>query len=268
MQQRRGFGLTLLVLLTLGGARAGGADLAEIKRRGTLRILTVNEGPAPRFISMQAGPRGFDREILDGFARAHSLRTDFVFLPNWEVLVPRLQAGDGDLIAGRVTATAERRKAIDFTTEVFPTRVVLVTRKPQPAVRTREDLLSQRIATVKGTAMVEALATAGIPAARIDDSFRPGELPEALRARKGLVVAWTVEDAMIAQLKDPDLELGFFVSPPGSLAYGVRRESPQLLAALNDHLGTLRGTGMWNRLVIQYFGQKAPEILAKVRGGP
>ncbi len=265
--QRTSFGLVVLALLALGGEAAGGADLQEIKQGGVLRVLTVNEGSEPRFISMRAGPRGFDREILDGFARAHALRIDFVFLPSWAVLVPRLLAGDGDIIAGRVTATAERRKAIDFTTEVFPTRVVLVTRKPQSPVRTLGDLLSQRIATVKGTAMVEALAAAGVPPAKIDDSFRPGELPEALRARKGLVVAWTVEDAMIAQLKDPDLELGLFVSPPGSLAYGVRRESPQLLAALNDHLGALRGTGMWNRLVIQYFGQRAPEILAKVRGG-
>ncbi|HLA78088.1 MAG TPA: transporter substrate-binding domain-containing protein [Vicinamibacteria bacterium] len=268
MLERRGVGAAALALLALAGSQASGADLPDIKQQGTIRILTVNEGPEPRFISMQAGPqRGFDREILEGFARAHSLRIDFVFLPSWEGLIPRLLAGDGDMIAGRVTSTTERRKVIDFTNEVFPTRIVIVTRKPQPPVGTREELLAQRIATIKGTAMIEALTAAGVPAAKIDDSFRPGELPGALRARQGLVVAWAVEAAMVAQLKDPDLELGLFLSPPESLAYGVRRGSPRLLAALNDHLGTLRRSGTWNRLVVQYFGQKAPEILAKAREG-
>ncbi len=257
----------LLSTWILAGAPVWALDLDEVKQRGRLRVVAVNEGPGALFIGPDTGgARGFDREILEGFARAQGLKLEIVLVPSWDQLVPSLLAGKGDLVAGRVTATQERRKALDFTAEVFPTRTVVVTRKPTPPVVKREELLAApKVATVRGTAMVDALLAAGVPPARIDDSFGPGALGEALRSKKATVVAWAVESVMIELQKDPSLELGLFLAPPESLAYGVPKGNAQLLKALNDHIGAVRSSGTWNRLVIHYFGEAAPRILGAVR---
>jgi ABC-type amino acid transport substrate-binding protein len=70
---------------------------------------------------------------------------------------------------------------------------------------------------------------------------------------------------MLAQRRDPELQIGPFLGPPESLAYGVRKNAPLLLNARNDHIATVRRTGTWNRLVVKYFGVTAPAILAKVK---
>jgi hypothetical protein len=69
----------------------------------------------------------------------------------------------------------------------------------------------------------------------------------------------------VAVRKDPQLQIGLFLGSSQSLAYGVRKTSPQLRAALDEYLGNLRRTPTWNRLVVKYFGAAAPEILRRAR---
>jgi ABC-type amino acid transport substrate-binding protein len=105
-----------------------------------------------------------------------------------------------------------------------------------------------------------------VPPARVDDTIVTGTLPEALRAGKVTAVVLGIENAISAQRQDAEIQLGTFVGPPSSLAYGVRKEDAALLAALNEYIGNLRRTATWNRLVVKYFGEAAPEVLRKARG--
>jgi ABC-type amino acid transport substrate-binding protein len=211
-------------------------------------------------------PPGFDREVIDGFAALQRLRVETVPVQQWEELIPALQAGRGDLIAGRFTVTEARRKQIAFTREVFPTRAVVVTRKPTPRVTALEALRALRVGTPRGSSLTEAARQAGVPAAKLDDSIAPGTLPTALAKGQVEAVIMGVENAITAQRDDPALELGLFVGEPGSLAYGVRREDTNLLAALDRYLEALRGAPTWSQLVVKYFGATAPGILKLARG--
>jgi ABC-type amino acid transport substrate-binding protein len=112
--------------------------------------------------------------------------------------------------------------------------------------------------------MAEAVAALGVPSQRIV-GLSAGGLSEALGSGRVEAVVWAVEGAILAQRKDPALQLGAFVGPPESLAYGVRKEDARLLAALNDHIRLVKQTGTWNRLVVKYFGNAAPDILSKAR---
>ena len=192
---------------------------------------------------------------------------ELVPLTSWGGLIPALQGGRGDVIAGRFNVTPTRREQIEFTTEVFPSRHVVLTRKPHKVVESVEALRAEKVGTVKGTSMAEAVAAAGVPAANVDDGIPTGTLPDALRSGRVGAVVLGVENAMEAQRKDPALELGTFVGPPSSLAYGVRKEDTALLAALNDYIGNLRHSPTWSRLVVKYFGDSALEVLKKARAG-
>ena len=161
--------------------------------------------------------------------------------------------------------TESRRKLIDFTSEVFPTRHVVFTRKPHRVVATREELFEEKVGTVKGTSMAEVIAQAGVPPARVDDTVPTGTLPIALKEGRITAAVLGVENAMAAQRRDPEIQLGMFLGTPGSLAYGLRKEDAELRKALSEYIDNFRRTPAWNRLVVKYLGDAAPEILRRAR---
>lgn len=251
-----------LVLLAAGAAAA---DLPEVQKRGSLRVLVMFDEKRPEFFSKNPDKPGFDREVLDGFVALRKLKLEVVPVTSWDALMPALQQQRGDLIAGRFTMTEARLQVVAFTHEVFPTRNVVLTRKPHAPVRTLEALRAEKVGTIRGTSMVEALAAAKVPAANVDDGIPAGGFDEALRSGRISAAVWGVESAIAAQRDDPQLELGMFLGPPRSLAYAVRKDQPKLLGALNDYVDNLRKTQTWGRLVVKYFGESAPEILKKAR---
>jgi membrane-bound lytic murein transglycosylase F len=255
--------LRAAAMLVLGAAAAHAADLEAIKARGELRVLVVPVKGSNEFFPLAGDPPGFDREILDGFAQLQRVRIVPVAVEGWDQLVPGLLAGRGDLAAGRFTVTEERKRRIAFTSEVFPTRNVVLTRRPSPRIETLEQFRAVRVGTIKGSSMAEAVAGSG--ASNVDDSYPPGGLPGALVSGKVKAVVLGIESAIVAQRDDPQIEIGLFLGAPGSLAYGVRREDLALLAALNTYIENVRKTPTWSRLVVKYFGEKAPEILKKAR---
>jgi membrane-bound lytic murein transglycosylase F len=256
--------LFAFALLAGTAAAAAAADLDAIKKKGVLRVLVVDGSPA--FVSLRAaGPPGFEREILDGFARRQDLGVLVVEVPTWEDLVPWLLDGKGDLIAGGVNDTPARRQRIDFTAEVFPTRDVVVTRRPTLPILTFEELRAAKIGTIKGTTLADRLAEAKVPKANIDDSLPATGFAEALRRGRVTAVVDGVEDALLLKQADPQLDLGMFLGPPFSMAFGVRKDSPALKGALSDYVTSARRSGAWGRLVVKYFGASAADVLKKAR---
>ena len=148
---------------------------------------------------------------------------------------------------------------------MLPTRNVVLTRRPHRLVRTIGELREEKVGTVKGTSLAEAVAAAGVPPAHVDGSVPSGALPDALKSGQVSAVVLGVENAISAQRADPALQLGLFLGPPTSLAYGVRKGDAELLKALDEHIENLRRTPTWSRLVVKYFGERAPDVLKKAR---
>ncbi len=254
-----------LALAAVLPARTASADLPEIVERGTLRVLVVIDTRRPEFFTMNEAVPGFDREVLQRFAQLHHVRLEPVPVPSWDALIPGLLDGKGDLIGGRFTVTESRKKLVAFTTEVFPTRNVVFTRQPHRTVRTIEELREEKVGTIKGTSMAEAIAAAAVPPARVDDGIPPGGFAEALKSGRITAAVWGVESAIAAQREDSAIQIGLFLGPPSSLAYAVRKGDTALLLALNDYVSNLRRTPTWSRLVVDYFGADALEVLKKAR---
>jgi ABC-type amino acid transport substrate-binding protein len=255
-----------VVALVACAVSVSAADLAAIRQRGALRVLGVPDDKEGDFLAMKAGtPIGFDVEILLAFARSEGVRLELVPLTEWAALGPALAADKGDVIGGRYTASPARAHRYAFTDEVFPTRTVVVTRKPHPPVKAVDQLAKERVGTIRGTSLAEAALAAGIPAARLDDSIVSGGLSDALRGGKITAAVWAVEGAIISQRRDPELEMGAFLGPAQSLAYAVRFEDKALLAALNEHIRSLRRTGAWHRLVEKHFGAASLDVIRKVK---
>lgn len=251
-------GLVLVVT-----APAAASDLAEVKRTGVLRVL-VQPGE-PFCGTATGGPQGFDLELLAGFAALQRVHLERVEPVGWTQMIPALLEGRGDVLACGLSDTEERRKRVAFTSEVFPSRDVVLVRAPRVAPRTLEELRVLKVGTIKGTSMETALAAAGVPVAnRV--LVRTDSLPDAVRAGQVAAAVLPVEHALRARRADPLLRLGLFVGTPQRVAWAVRREDAELKRALDDYIALVRKTPTWSRLVVKYLGPDALEALRGARG--
>ena len=254
----------LLAALATRAAHANAADLPEIVKRGELRVLVVDGSPA--FFGVRPGaPPGLEREILDGFASLHKVKVRVVEIQSWEDLLPALQEDKGDVIAGGMTDTPERAKLVSFTAEVFPTRDVVLTRKPHRVVTSVAQLREEKVGTIKGTSYEQTVASANVPAKNIDDSLPAAGLAAALKSGQVTAVVDGIEDALRLHKEDPQLQIGTFVGPPSSLAFAVRKNDKALFQALDAYVSNMRKSPTWSRLVVKYFGASAIEVLKKAR---
>lgn len=237
-------------------------DLKDVRQRGSLRVLAVPFAGMPDFLVVNS----FDLELIEGFARLQKLKLEVVTIPSYAELIPALDAAKGDVIACGLTNTEARRKLVSFSSETFPSSMVVITRKPHRVIKTREELRGEKLGTEKGTSWAQATYDAGVPAASVDDSIPMQDLPAALASGRITAAVFEVHVAMPAARRDAQLQLGTFLGQPGSLAWAVRKSDTALLTGLNEYLDAVRRTPTWHRLVVKYFGESAPEVLRRSRG--
>jgi ABC-type amino acid transport substrate-binding protein len=249
----------------LGEGPLEGRDFAGIRARGALRVLAAAD-ENPVWFSMNPSPKpGFEREILEGFARLHKLELVLVPVARWDQAIPDLLKGRGDVLAG-VNATAERQKLIDFTGELLPSLHIVVSRRPHLAIRSLDDLRAQRVGVIPDTTWAEAVAAAGVPASRVESLPDVAACVEGLRSARITATVMDVTDYLLQRRTDAALEDGVALGSAGSSAWGVRKTDPDLRRELNLYLENVKRTPTWSRLVIEYFGDDGLRVLGRAHG--
>jgi ABC-type amino acid transport substrate-binding protein len=255
--------LTLVVGLAgfLGATALATADLPELVARGTLRVLASADEDASMF-NWGDGEPGFERELIEGFARLHKLRVEPVKVDRFEKIIPALLAGEGDVIIG-IIDTPERRQQLAFTTETLPARHLVVTRKPHRVVQTLDEFKAEKVGTVQGTSWWRAAVAGGIAESELTPYPDRNELLAALGAGRITATVMSLSDFTLALKKSPDLQGGVFVGDRLSAAWGLRKEDKALKSAFDDYVSNARRTQSWSRLIVKYFGNDALAVLGR-----
>jgi polar amino acid transport system substrate-binding protein len=239
-------------------------DLPEIRARGVLRVA-ISPNANPDDVSFQSGTAsGFEGEAVQGFASLLHVKLEIVKISASERRFSALQAGRADLLVS-TTPTEALRKLASFTTEIFPGGVVLVTRRPHPAITSLDQLRGKRVGVRKGGSPAEVAPAALPPDVKLD--FLPSNEALDLALRTGQIdaMASILAGSFMSKRGDPDLEVGLVLAPSPGPAWAVGKEAPQLLAAAGEYLLNLRKTATWDRLVVKYYGEYALEVLRKSR---
>jgi len=248
----------------LAGSAFAFGDLAEMKLRGTLRVL-VSADELPEMFALEPGEKpGLEREMLEAFARANGLTIEPVPVENFEQIIPALLEGQGDLIVG-IVDTEARREKIAFTGETLPARHLAVNRKPAPPIDTLEKLRESRVGVVIASSWADAALDAGVEPANMEAYDLAQGVLDGLQKGAVEAVVMSLTDFAQARQKDEALQVGTFVGPPASGAWGVRKDDVDLRQALNTHLGALRQSPAWGAMVLRYFSRDALELLATAR---
>ena len=237
-------------------------DLSEIEARGTLRVIAAADEAPETFSFTPGSSPGFDRELVEGFAKLHGLRVEAVKAKSYGDRIPMLGRGEGDLIVA-IFNTEDRRRLVDFTIEVMPTHNVSVTLGSRKAVSSVAELAALRVGAIRGAKPADEAVEAGVPASVLRLFSTQEEMTAALRAGTVEAVVLPISELVVISRNAKGLVAGVTVGPPGKIAWAVRKQDPALRAALDDYLGNVRRGPSWSRLIVKYFGDQALPVLGK-----
>lgn len=228
------------------------ADLEAMQRRGVIRMLipysrTLFFQDRGRVYGVTAEQAGAFEDWYNRTFRTGARPLTVALIPtSRERLIPALLAGEGDIAAGNITVTEERRAQLAFAdSPLRDIREIVVTAAGAAPIADAEALSGREVAAPDGTSYREslrvlnaALTVAGKPPVKLLDvpaTLEPEDLMDMVAAK--LLPAMVVDD-WLAKLWLPmipglAMHPGAVLRDGATIAWAVRRDNPKLLELLN-----------------------------------
>lgn len=246
-----------------GFAKAEEGDLlAEIKKRGYIRVGTFNE-PPECWIDMTSGRwSGFDADYVNSVAKSIGVEVDAIVIA-YAALAPALDSGRLDSVIGMLK-TPERLKVMDYTKNAMWYGPDVVVAQKDSSVKSLEDLKGKSLGTIRGSAQE-------VEAQGIKKLYGVGEIrayeaadPMLLDVRAGRVDAgvWFgfAYDYAAKQKPGYDLKVVQYLSPsllnedklPGAYPVFSKKGSASLIAAFDAEIERLHASGEGAKIMASY----------------
>ncbi len=249
-------------------------DLNELLKARVIRIALAYS--KTQYYVVKGVPRGVTYEMGKAFEdylnlkypqKPKNIRIHVMFFAQpRDKLFSSLNEGFADIAAAVLTITPERQKLADFSDPAFKgINEIAVTGSQSPKLVTLDDLAGQEVFLQKSSSawehverLNERFQKEGKPAVKlraVPDNLEDEDLLEMVNA--GLLSTTVVND-IAAKLWSKlftklQLHPEIAVNTGGEVGWGMRKNSPQLLAAVNDFLKTHRqGTAFGNALIQKY----------------
>jgi membrane-bound lytic murein transglycosylase F len=242
-------------------------DLASIKQRGVLRVLTRNN--AATYFLWRGELLGFEYELVKRFADKHNLRVEMVVPPSRDLLLPWLEQGRGDLVAASLAINDTRlEKGIRFSRSYNTVSEILVTRTEDDKVRTPQDLAGRTVVVRRSSSYWQGLQD--LKKQGIDITLQ--EAPEALETEELIArVAHGEYDLTVADSHILDIELtwrndikaAFALDAPQEHGWAVRQSNPVLLQAINAFIEK-EYRGLFYNITYKKYFKNPKRILSHV----
>lgn len=246
--------------LLLVAAAAPASDLAQVKRTGTIRILTDLSDPndvSKLIYRTETGYDGIEYQVLSAFARSLDAQAQVVIVPSFDSIFTALDRGEGDIAAASITDTPERRKIVDLSDSYFPVRETVVARRGETA-RSMAELAGKRAITQRGTTWeAECLK---VPRVKISFTENQSELFSKVADGSADFTVTDSPMAMTYSAKYANLEIAWSLPEKQNYAFALRKGS-DLTPLLNADLKKLKTTGAYYALLGRFYGQKGLSII-------
>lgn len=244
-------------------------DLDAIKKRGYINALVDNNSIS--YFIYKGHPMGYEYELLQRLCKELGVTLKIKVTSGVERAIEQLNRGDGDILAFPLTINKPRKKLIAFTQPHFNTYQVLVQRKPDnwprmtrdqindSLIRNPVDLIDKEVHVIEGTSYALRLHNLseelGGDINVIEDSLN-SESESLIRKVALGEIDYTVSDHTMARVNAayyPNLDVNTVLSVPQQIAWGVRLNSPKLLAYINDWLVNVKKEPTFMVIYNRYF---------------
>lgn len=244
-------------------------DLADIKKRGYLEAIIDNNSIS--YFIYRGTPMGYEYELLQYLCKSLKVQLKIKVISGIEEAIDQLNKGGGDVLAFPLTITKERTNYLWFTQAHFNTYQVLVQKKPanwrmQPPlaiekklIRNPVDLIGKEVYVMKGSSFSERIKNLSQEIGgdiQLKEDSATAETESLIRKVATGEIKYTVTDqtiAMVNTLYYPNLDINTVLSLPQQIAWGVRKNSPELLVAIDQWLANCKRSGLFQTLYDKYF---------------
>jgi membrane-bound lytic murein transglycosylase F len=252
-------------------------DLAAIQARGFIHALVDNNSFS--YFIYKGKPMGFEYELLTLLAAELKVELKIKVISGVEAGIERLNAGEGDILAFPFTVTKERREYVDFTQPLFNSYQVLVQRKPEKwrsmtrdfietkLVRDAGDLIGKDVHVMKSSSFSQRMKNLSeeIGGDILIKEDSADAMSESLIKQVATgQIDYSVADHPIAMVNAayyPNLDVGTILSLPQQIAWATRKDSPQLLNAMNAWLKKVKREPTFMVIYNRYFKNPRTSLL-------
>lgn len=248
-------------------------NVVPFLKEGKLVVLMSND--ISSYYILKGQPRGFEYEMLKLFCKENALQLEVKVIRDFDYLLDSLIAGKGDLAAGNLTVTGERKQLVDFSPEVLRTRQVLVQRYPegykklsrkQREARMIKDALELDGKTIHintTSSFHKRLANyadengLNISLHEVRGDIGTGMLIE--QVSKG-DIDYTVADENVAKIHQDlfkNIDISVALSLSQSIAWAIPKGQTKLKELLENWLEERKNSARYNIIYNKYFGSRS-----------
>ncbi len=224
-------------------------DLAEIKKRGILRVLLLSK-------QNECAISGTERQLVEEFASLNELDLSWIYVDNDWQLLPELVNGHGDIIVAQDQGLSARiQDQVNFTHAWSNATFKIVERADNSRITRIEDLAGRQIAAYKSSPVWNKLreladSQVGMLLDEIPASVTYAEVMQRVKtAQYDLAVA----DSLFLNKYLPanaELQANYDLSEQRSMSWAVRSDNQKLFEKLNQYLNQQHVT---HNLATTYF---------------
>ena len=238
------------------------STLAQIKKRGKLRIITLNSSTS--YFLYKGQPMGYEYELAAQFAESIGVDAEVVVAKSASQLTQLLREGKGDVVAYNLPVIKAMKDSVAFCGRQSCTHQVLVQQKgnDRKLLTDVTQLVGKKVYLLNKTRYLQRLKNlntelgGGIQIELINkDSLTTEDLIE--RVSDG-DIPYTVADNDIAILNKTyfgNIDVSLSVSFPQRLSWVVHKENTTLAEALNKWYASSQKTVEYRTLAKRYFEQ-------------
>lgn len=233
-------------------------DLDSIKSRGSLKALIENSSTS--YFVYKGQPMGFEYELLSRFTKEINVDLELIPIQNMDHVFDSLEELKGDVIAANLTVTKERKSQVEFSLPLLYSNQVLVQRNEGDLVRTPSQMAHKTIFVRKNSSFYSRLHHLS---EEIGDSMDIQEVSgditveELIKQVAEGEIDYTVADRHVAKINQAfyrNLYTKTPVSLEQQIAWALRKNTPQLLKAINLWLEEFKKTKDFRVIYLKYYG--------------
>lgn len=217
-------------------------DFIGILRQGKLRILLTRDNTQSAYLPRKGSPLAEQQRIAEEFALSHGLIPELVLVDNFSKLIPALIAGKGDIVISNLAINAERLKKISFSVPLEHVVEQVIVARGNKSIQRVRDLNGKTVMVNRDSTFWHALnwlkknRYSEIVILEIPDGMQTEEVLDSVA--NGAIDATILDSNLVEvyQTYRDDLRVATNFSGQRDIAWGVRKNAPQLLSEINRYL--------------------------------
>ncbi|MDO8612712.1 MAG: ABC transporter substrate-binding protein [Dehalococcoidia bacterium] len=244
---------------------AGQIDISDVPELQDGKLLIGSDiayAPIEYYEEGTQNETGMDVDLARAMAELLGVDVEFQQVADFAGIVGDLKSKRYDIVMSAISVTPEREAEIDMVPYFGPVGTGILTPKGNPnGFQALEDLCGKNVAAQVGTYQVDQVTALNEDACKDNPIVlrtfpeNPASVQELLLGRVDAQLADDPVVAYNALNSDGDLEVaadGFEAAPYGM---GVRKDSPELQAVLEEALAKIRANGTYDQ-ILEDWGQQ------------